>query len=59
MHKLGFIRLFVVSFIICSFAPVLAKDILVNSPDGTVTVTVGVSANKPFYKVNYNKDNST
>ena len=55
MHKLGFIRLFVVSFIICSFAPVLAKDILVNSPDGTVTVTVGVRAKKPFYKVDYNQ----
>ena len=56
MHRLFLvIRFLIVSFVGCSFATIQAKDILVCSPDSTVTVTVGVSANKPFYKVNYNK----
>ncbi len=56
IYKLGLVfRLFLISCIICSFASVQAKDILVSSPDGTVRVTVGVRAKKPFYKVDYNK----
>ena len=30
-----------------------AKNVAVSSPDGAVTVTVGVKANKPFYAVSY------
>jgi alpha-glucosidase len=30
-----------------------AKDVLVSSPDGAVTVAVGVKANKPYYTVKY------
>ena len=32
---------------------VQAKDVMVSSPDGTVTVAVGVKANKPYYTVKY------
>ena len=53
IHRLV-IRFFVIGIAICSFASLQAKDILVSSPDGAVTVTVGVSAKKPFYKVAYN-----
>ena len=35
------------------FAHVQAKDVLVSSPDGAVTVAVGVKANKPYYTVKY------
>ena len=43
-----------VSILICLvFAPVIAKDVLVSSPDGAVTVAVGVKAKKPFYTVKY------
>ena len=38
-------------FIGCFFASVSAKDILVSSPDGAVTVVVGVKANRPYYTV--------
>lgn len=41
----------VVSFIVvstCFFASVSAKDVLVSSPDGTVTVAVGVKTGKPY-----------
>ncbi len=48
MHQLV-VSLFVVSILF--FAPVSAKDVLVSSPDGTVTVAVGVKANKPYYTV--------
>ena len=44
----------VVSFIVvssCFFASVSAKDVLVSSPDGTVTVAVGVKTGKPYYTV--------
>ena len=37
----------------CHFASVSAKDVLVSSPDGTVTVAVGVKANRPYYTVRY------
>ena len=30
-----------------------AKDVLVSSPDGAVTVTVGVKNNQPYYTMNY------
>jgi alpha-glucosidase len=51
MHKL-LVRLIVL--VSCSFfANVQAKDALVSSPDGTVTVAVGVKANKPFYTIKY------
>ena len=51
MHKL-LVRLIVL--VSCSFfADVQAKDALVSSPDGTVTVAVGVKANKPFYTIKY------
>ena len=53
IHRLV-IRFFVIGIAICPFASLQAKDILVSSPDGAVTVTVGVSAKKPFYKVAYN-----
>ena len=48
MHKLV-VSLLVVSS--CFFAPVSAKDVLVSSPDGAVTVVVGVKANRPYYTV--------
>ncbi|MBQ9204218.1 MAG: glycoside hydrolase family 97 protein [Prevotella sp.] len=48
MHKLV-ISLLVVSS--CFFASVSAKDVLVSSPDGAVTVAVGVKAGKPYYTV--------
>ena len=47
------IRLIVILVSSCFFASVEAKDVLVSSPDGAVTVTVGVKANKPYYTVNY------
>ena len=51
MHKL-LVRLIVL--VSCSFfADVQAKDALVSSPDGNVTVAVGVKANKPFYTIKY------
>ncbi len=51
MHKL-LVRLIVL--VCCSFfANVQAKEVLVSSPDGTVTVAVGVKANKPFYTIKY------
>ena len=37
----------------CYFASVSAKDILVSSPDGAVTVAVGVKASQPYYTVKY------
>ena len=37
----------------CFCAPVSAKESLVTSPDGTVTVAVGLKANKPYYTVKY------
>ena len=49
----------VVRFVVllCFFAHVhvnvLAKDVLVTSPDGTVKVTVGVKFRKPYYTVQY------
>ena len=53
MYKL--VIRFVVLF--CFFAHVhvnvLAKDVLVTSPDGTVKVTVGVKSRKPYYTVQY------
>ena len=53
MYKL--VVRFVVLF--CFFAHVhvnvLAKDVLVTSPDGTVKVTVGVKFRKPYYTVQY------
>lgn len=53
MYKL--VIRFVVLF--CFFAHVhvnvLAKDVLVTSPDGTVKVTVGVKSCKPYYTVQY------
>ena len=48
MHKLV-VNLLVVSS--CFFAPVSAKDVLGSSPDGAVTVAVGVKAGKPYYTV--------
>ena len=51
MLRLISIVLLVVSS--CYFATVSAKDVLVSSPDGTVTVAVGVKANKPYYSVRY------
>ena len=48
MHKLV-VSLLVVSS--CFFASVSAKDVLVSSPDGAVTVVVGVKANRPYYTV--------
>ena len=48
MHKLV-VSLLVVSN--CFFASVSAKDVLVSSPDGAVTVVVGVKANRPYYTV--------
>lgn len=50
MRKLV-VSLFVVSS--CFFAPLSAKDVLVSSPDGAVTVAVGVKANKPYYTVSF------
>ena len=52
MHKL--VSILVVSMI-CSwfFATVQAKNFLVSSPDGTVTVAVGVKANRPYYTIMY------
>jgi alpha-glucosidase len=48
------LRFFIVSsFCSIVFASVQAKDVLVSSPDGTVTVAVGVKANKPYYTVQY------
>ena len=47
-------NILVVSFIVvssCFFASVSAKDVLVSSPDGTVTVAVGVKTGKPYYTV--------
>ena len=53
MYKL--VIRFVVLF--CFFAHVhvnvLAKEVLVTSPDGTVKVTVGVKSCKPYYTVQY------
>ena len=43
----------VVLFCSCCFAGVQAKELLVTSPNGTVTVAVGVKANKPYYTVKY------
>ncbi len=37
----------------CFFVTVQAKDVLVSSPDGAVTVAVGVKANMPYYSVRY------
>lgn len=48
MHKLV-VSILVVSS--CFFASVSAKDVLVSSPDGAVTVVVGVKANRPYYTV--------
>ena len=45
--------LLVVILVSSCFAQVQAKDVLVSSPDGTVTVAVGVKANKPYYTVKY------
>ena len=54
MHKLGIvIRLFIVRFKNCSFALTQAKNILVGSPDGTVTVTVEVRAKKQYPILSY------
>ncbi len=56
MYKLSLvIRFFVVGILICSFEEIEAKDIQVSSPDGAVTVTVGVKSNQPYYQVNYNQ----
>ena len=51
MNKLGFSLVLLVSnslTAVCS-----AKDVLVSSPDGAVTVTVGVKNNQPYYTMNY------
>lgn len=42
-----------VSMLLFVVAATSAKSYLVNSPDGAVTVTVGVKANKPYYSVKY------
>ena len=51
MNKLGLSLVLLVSnslTAVCS-----AKDVLVSSPDGAVTVTVGVKNNQPYYTMNY------
>ena len=50
MQKLVILLVWFSSFY---FVEVQAKDVLVSSPDGTVTVAVGVKANMPFYTVMY------
>ena len=51
MHKLvSFVVLVMVNSF---FVQASAKDLLVSSPDGAVTVTVGVKANQPYYSVDY------
>ena len=52
MHKLAVIILGLFSSF-CFIETALAKDVLVSSPDGAVTVAVGVKANKPYYTVKY------
>ena len=50
----SFVSFFIVSSLsIFAFASAQAKDVLVSSPDGAVTVAVGVKANKPYYTVRY------
>ena len=51
MHKylIGLVSI----VISCFFAEVQAKEVLVSSPDGTVTVAIGLKANKPYYTVKY------
>ena len=51
MNKLGLSLVIFVSS--CSTAVSSAKDVLVSSPDGAVTVTVGVKNNQPYYTMNY------
>ena len=51
MNKLGLSLVLLVSnslTAVCS-----ATDVLVSSPDGAVTVTVGVKNNQPYYTMNY------
>lgn len=52
MHKLAVSILGLFSSF-CFIETALAKDVLVSSPDGAVTVAVGVKANKPYYTVKY------
>ena len=40
-------------FLCCSLAQGFAKDVIVSSPNGSITVTVGVKDNKPYYWVKY------
>ncbi len=40
-------------FLCCSLAHGYAKDVIVSSPNGSITVTVGVKDNKPYYWVKY------
>ena len=51
MHKylIGLVSI----VISCFFAEVQAKEVLVSSPDGAVTVAIGLKANKPYYTVKY------
>lgn len=51
MNKLGLSLVIFVSS--CSTAVSSAKDVLVSSPDGAVTVTVGVKNSQPYYTMNY------
>ena len=52
MQKLAVIIFSLISSY-CFIETVQAKDVLVSSPDGTVTVAVGVKAKKPYYTVKY------
>ena len=40
-------------FLCCSLTQGYAKDVIVSSPNGSITVTVGVKDNKPYYWVKY------
>ena len=54
MNKLIVSLVIVVSsFVSSSVMPCNAKNAVVSSPDGAVTVTIGVESAKPFYTVSY------
>ena len=54
MNILKFVKLvLLVGFIVNGAVHVSAVNGKVSSPDGTVTVTVGVKNKQPFYMVNY------
>lgn len=54
MNILKFVKLvLLVGFIVNGASQASAGNVQVSSPDGTVTVTVGVKNEQPYYMVNY------